>query len=407
MVSLNKATQIISLVFLYIILYLYIYNPYINILGVASVRLFYPIVFCAFFLMRELPIIVRKMLRSDVLILFLILLFVSARGIFGGDLSWLNRVISLFIDGYIVSAFIIALLKKYFRDKNLTEILYSNSIIAAIISFVCLLNPNFNDFIRSNFSSINQNFNFLAFRGYGLSAGLTFDYGMIQGLALSYCLFQKSKRSLLLIPIFLISILFNARTGIVIPALVLFYLLFIRLKIRYWMLAGILYVAFVSIMATDFFYENLRTFMWLEKGFEEITDSSNSATFDTLDRMIIWPSSIEGWIWGTGEDLFNNRYGRNSDIGYILQLNYGGLLLCFFILSWLLVILFRVKKYANKQYFIVVFFIIFAIVLGNYKGDIFSSNILTRVLLLLYVYSVYGSCIYIKKSLISNTIAHT
>ena len=56
--------------------------------------------------------------------------------------------------------------------------------------------------------------------------------------------------------------------------------------------------------------------MWLEKGFEEITDSSNSATFDTLDKMVIWPSSIEGWIWGTGEDLFNNRYGRNSDIGY-------------------------------------------------------------------------------------------
>ena len=44
--------------------------------------------------------------------------------------------------------------------------------------------------------------------------------------------------------------------------------------------------------------------MWLEKGFEEITDSSNSATFDTLDKMVIWPSSIEGWIWGTGEDLF-------------------------------------------------------------------------------------------------------
>ena len=49
MISLNKFTRIIGLVFLYIILYLYIYNPYINILGVASVRLFYPIVFCAFF----------------------------------------------------------------------------------------------------------------------------------------------------------------------------------------------------------------------------------------------------------------------------------------------------------------------------------------------------------------------
>ena len=49
MISLNKITRIIGLVFLYIILYLYIYNPYINILGVASVRLFYPIVFCAFF----------------------------------------------------------------------------------------------------------------------------------------------------------------------------------------------------------------------------------------------------------------------------------------------------------------------------------------------------------------------
>ncbi|MEI3469149.1 MAG: hypothetical protein V8Q76_10790 [Bacteroides intestinalis] len=357
--------------------------------------------------MKAFSTVVKKTLKLDVLVLFLILLFVSVRGIFGGELSWLNRAISLFIDGYIVSAFIIVLFKKYFKDKNLADILYFNSMIAAIISFVCLLNPNFNDFVRSNFSSINQDFNFLAFRGYGLSAGLTFDYGMIQGLALSYCLFQKSKKSLLLIPLFLVSILFNARTGIVIPALVLFYLLFIRLKIRYWMLAGILYVAFMFIITTDFFYENLRTFMWLEKGFEEITDSSNSATFDTLDKMVIWPSSIEGWIWGTGEDLFNDRYGRNSDIGYILQLNYGGLLLCFFILSWLLVILFRVKKYANKQYFIVVFFVVFAIVLGNYKGDIFSSNILTRVLLLLYVYSVYGSCIYMKRSLISSTIVHT
>ena len=99
MISLNKITRIIGLVFLYIILYLYIYNPYINILGVASVRLFYPIVFCAFFLMKELPIIVKKMLKLDVLVLFLILLFVSVRGIFGGELSWFNRAISLFIDG--------------------------------------------------------------------------------------------------------------------------------------------------------------------------------------------------------------------------------------------------------------------------------------------------------------------
>ena len=41
------------------------------------------------------------------------------------------------------------------------------------------------------------------------------------------------------------------------------------------------------------------------------------------------------------------------------------------------------------------------------KGIFFSSNILTRVLLLLYVYSVYGSCIYMKRSLISSTIVHT
>lgn len=105
----------------------------------------------------------KKTLKLDVLVLFLILLFVSVRGIFGGELSWLNRAISLFIDGYIVSAFIIVLFKKYFKDKNLADILYFNSMIAAIISFVCLLNPNFNDFVRSNFHLLTKILIFLLF----------------------------------------------------------------------------------------------------------------------------------------------------------------------------------------------------------------------------------------------------
>ena len=121
MISLNKFTRIIGLVFLYIILYLYIYNPYINILGVASVRLFYPIVFCAFFFMKAFSTVVKKTLKLDVLVLFLILLFVSVRGIFGGELSWLNRAISLFIDGYIVSAFIIDRKSTRLNSSHKTE----------------------------------------------------------------------------------------------------------------------------------------------------------------------------------------------------------------------------------------------------------------------------------------------
>ena len=132
------------------------------------------------------------------------------------------------------------------------------------------------------------------------------------------------------------------------------------------------------------------------EGFYEISDSvlgTDLATFNTLETLsenhLVFPKTFFDWLFGTGVNLYTATDIR-SDSGYIIQLNYGGLLFLSLIIGLLLHTVYNIKKYCNKNVFYMITFVLLTIVVCNYKGTLYSSNSVLRLYFLLYVY--FTSC---------------
>lgn len=373
---------------LHILLYLYIYNPYINVLGIQSIRLLYPLALILYIFKYNHFNRSFFLFKKEIFILVLWLLYTVWHTISGGDFTFTNIAFSLFFDGYCLSFCLYLLYTKCKLNVPIIDLLFSNAIIASCISLVLLLIPNMRQFVMEHFSSIDNTYAFLQFRCFGISAGLTFDYAILQGLALSYCLMvKKSYTNLLLIPLLLISILFNARIGIIAPLLIVLYLLFWKIKLKIWLYLGVFYILFLSLLQSNFFFDNIATFSWVEAGIEEIfnnlTGNGQGATMENLTSMHILPHNITEWLFGTGKNYFESPYGNNTDIGYFIQLMYGGISFLILNFSWLFCILFSLHSMLTRKQFHMLLFIVIIFLICNYKGSMFVSNCAVRAFMLL------------------------
>jgi hypothetical protein len=110
---------------------------------------------------------------------------------------------------------------------------------------------------------------------------------------------------------------------------------------------------------------------------------------ELTDNMIVIPDNIIPTLIGTGKDLFYGGYNEHSDIGYIIQLNYGGLIYCLLLLGLILYMSFRLRKYPNNQWFSYLF--LGTVLICNWKGYFIFTNIGFRLLSILYFYYILGS----------------
>lgn len=393
----QRSKSIIGIILFYIVLYIYIYNPAIRLLSLASLRLLYP--FMLLWLLRYSSNVKRMLdfYKKDFIYFVLLILFTFFYSVVGGDAIFFKNTLLLLLDGYVLGLFIVFINNRCFPNITIDQSLYTVSCIAALISLILFLSPGLNEFVRNNFSLEDTDRRYFLYRCFGFASGLTFDYGIIQGLALVYCIhFRRSVISRLLIPVFLLSVLFNARTGIIMPILYVVYNSIFKFKIKYWFLIIIIVCCVVALFNSEYYYEYENTLIWIMEGFYEISDSvlgTDLATFNTLETLsenhLVFPKTFFDWLFGTGVNLYTATDIR-SDSGYIIQLNYGGLLFLSLIIGLLLHTVYNIKKYCNKNVFYMITFVLLTIVVCNYKGTLYSSNSVLRLYFLLYVY--FTSC---------------
>ena len=241
------------------------------------------------------------------------------------------------------------------------------------------------------------------YRGYGISDGLLFSYPVIQGFCIGFILINVggSNWVLKLSMIFLfVSVFANARSGFVPAAIGLTLLL---LKPRILLKQGMLFFLFIFLFAGTIgvFVENnemLRTSLeWSKSTIDIFSDfllGENTENVDALlGDMVKWPSSFIEWILGSGENLFNVR-GRNTDVGYFIRLNYGGII---YMLSWMVLWIYMFRRLfpINKGIALLIFL---SLIYLNYKGDYFVVNPGSRFFFLIY------SLIIIDHSLFNNPL---
>lgn len=293
---------------------------------------------------------------------------------------------------------------------KIDKIIIDCAVLGALVTFYLILNPHYAFLLKSEILKYPEHLvNTFIYRGYGLSDGLLFSYPVIQGFCLAFILlgFYKHKIYYFFSIFLLIAIVSNARSGFF-PVFVSLFLLLLYNSKRFLKIAiSVVALGLLTFSSFEIFLEKnemLKTsFDWGMTTFDIIGDffsGKETENFDTLlINMIIWPNSIFSWVIGSGEYLFTG-FPKTTDIGYLLRLNFGGIIyLSFFVL---LCIYMAKRLYdVNKQMALLLFF---SLLYLNFKGDFFIVNPGSRFFLLIYVMCVLDKNVFIIKNKNSNRI---
>jgi hypothetical protein len=387
--------------FIIILLYLYIFQPpVINklfFIGLEAILFFFVLIMNTSAIYQRL-----KVFKVELTLLLLIIFHTLFRDALSGKVVYFDRFLAWGFQSFIVGLMILFLLRN--NKTSIINLLYWTALLAAVLSVMLLLFPAFDRFYESiqidSYYEIYESFE-VRYRAYGISENLTFTYSFIMGLFAGYSFFLVKRNLLFIIPmfIFVIAMIFNARIGIVGLLVLLTHSCFIQgnyrgiLKLVVGMLiSGV----FLNVLAT---YNNVliadlvvfSNLNWVSNFFVDIFSGDN-AEHSTLSVIfgdfIIFPDeSISELLIGTGESLFG-RVGQSSDLGFILQIYYGGFTFFALILVFISICTYRLCKTIGIFHWFTSFFFIMVVVL-NIKGFIFAATPGGRLLFFLYLYFIY------------------
>lgn len=347
-----------------------------------------------------------RIMRKEVFMFTFILLFVVIRSSLEGDMTYVNKTMMAYLNIIMVTPAMLLFAQKigYGSEEQFLRALLLVGTIATIISIVCLLNPPIQDYVRNQIVQVTEEeyiFN-NDYRGFGIASGYTSNYGFtlgfLSGLGCFYL--TQNKWFLYCIPLMIISGLVNCRTSFIIATVIIICFFISAQKKMYAIIVGCLGILLFSYFDAFILLFNLsdRTYAWLISFQQEMMDFAASGNLtasytgsELFGRMIIWPETVEQWIFGRGYDVFKARGGvGNSDNGWIRQLNYGGIMYLLIFYSIVIYMLRRLKLCKQWSY-LFVFLLVF--VITNTKTTAFPSTQLFTLMMLVYYYKVKRTAI--------------
>jgi len=127
--------------------------------------------------------------------------------------------------------------------------------------------------------------------------------------------------------------------------------------------------------------------LWVSKGYYDtisiFQNKAPSGDYSDLSKMIYFPENI---IFGSGKYIFTGKK-ITSDIGYILQIYYGGIIYLILIGTFFFALIKRISKILTWKHWFPIIALI-TIIISNFKGNFFASNPGIHTILLLYVFFI-------------------
>lgn len=388
-----KISGLVKHMFFWIIIYVYIYNPPFAFLPLSPKFFLYLLV---------IPFLIKVKFKrylgyfkALLLIIGVIILYSFLRefGLLKFELLLLN--ITFLFEILLIPIVIILLYESLEIRGELIFNLILVGFIASLFTLSMIIIPSLSDFIRYRLLRTDEYTEAVSLRTFGLAESLTFSYGIIQGLMAILVLFysKDNKKIVLLIPLFLVCILFNARIGFTAVILgVFFYYLYsfkiINLIVTFCMLS----ISYFILTQTNLFSGQKETVEWGLDFFTQSLDfltgtrSSNSNTFDTLfGEMMVLPSNESEWLFGNGVNIFGKSFGVTSDVGYIIQLYYGGIIYMSLMFSLVVCFFSYIKALPRKEFMLGSCFLLI-LLFCNIKGNIFIPIGILRLIVLMIIY---------------------
>lgn len=388
--------NILTIVFV-LLFYAYIYAPPFRAIPFGCDKLF--IIWAAIYLFNKhlfhnLLVIFQK----EFFLLSLICIFSTITTIINGtSLTSFCKYDFLFLLEAIPCAFFLYYLFNSKSIDNKFKIILYASFIAGVSTLFLILNPQLAFNLKQNILKYPESLlHTMLYRGYGFAEGLVSVYPIVQGYCIGLVLIRFNKTpqlfNFILIILLLLSIMTNARSGFVpvLIAIVLALIFKFKQSISIAAIGTILLLLLGSSILTFISNNDMlgQAFEWGNTTWSILGDilSGNIDQAENMnaltDSMIVFPKGTD-WIFGTGRSIILDEI-NNSDIGYIIRLNYGGV----FYLSielCLYIYMFRRSYMLNKLYAL---FIFLPIIYINWKGDFFIIHSLARFVFLLYVWMI-------------------
>lgn len=377
-----------------VFLYLFIYNPPFAFFPLTPLKVFYIFLLPCFFLNKRIMRLFFSFFSVEFLLLVVIVSYSVGIEFLNGvseNVFWSANLFMLLENFFFAFVFAYYLDKKY--GKNADVLFLIITIIAAAITLYLILNPNLNLNVKQTILVLDDVALNFQFRCFGIASSLTFAYAIVQGIAIALCL-ERIKSALvcsILFVLLCISIMFNARIGFVPIIFILFYLIFVEKrggKVLKILLIFSIFILFFMSTESSLDYE--QTIKWATSFFQEISDTilGNDSDMGTTNMdvlfndMIVLPDTFTEWIFGTGRSIYSSSI-QNSDIGYFIQLNYGGFVYCLFFILLVISLFFKTLKYRIEEKWFSYLFIV-TIIICSYKGLFLITNSGFRTLMLLY-----------------------
>jgi hypothetical protein len=352
---------------------------------------------------RKIIVLLRDF-KYELFILLILTGYVFIRGfIFGSDTSFFFGSLFFLIQIFPVSIWLYYYFSNfrslYFNQNENGFIIYLGiiAIIASLISIFCFIYPDFGYNIKFEILKYDERlWRYQSNRAFGLSDELLFSYSLVQGIIL-ICMISITKNIKIILTSFIliiISIILNARIGLIILVFLPFILIknhvFLKSIISAFLIFLLLNSSLISELLPNNFNYNIDYALRFFRG--TVDYFSGNKTYDSgnyealFGRMIVLPNTLSEWIFGTGENIFL-RSGRSSDIGYILMLNFGGIihLALFCLLS--IFMFYRLIR-SNSGLRIISYTLIFVFVISNIKGLFFAPKPGMKLFLIIYVFFI-------------------
>ena len=387
---------------LFIVLYLYIYNPIPRWPGFGfSVVL---MLFASVYVILNFSLS-RKYLRyykAELILSLLMIPYVLVVCLANGeeDMQVIIDLIIWVIMSTFVPIFLIRVLLVRCKGLVFWDALLFVGFVASLISCLALFVPGFNMFLRQIQLEIKGGISEeqMAFRFFGLAINLSSAYGYMQGLMASLCLLRldkSHKRYALYFLTMIISVIINARTGLVpIFFTVLYMVVKATLKCKIGQLFKLTIASAFAFVSASFIIRQL----------PEVTDFVMDF-FDQLSAMFLegesglekteyvtmlkFPETTSGFIFGEGRSLYGAGAWISSDIGYVNQIFLGGIIFAGALILYEIVLYRQILKFSKEKVFSTIFF--FSILVFNYKGfNFYAGGAYIKVWMLYYFVLIHN-----------------
>jgi hypothetical protein len=377
----------------FIILYLYIFAPPFQFLpfGTDKLVFFVAIVYITY---KKKWRNLHSIFKKEYALLLFILFFSFLRGFIGGEKTYAMYDFLLWGELITCAYFLYQLIDSKWGFQ-IDKVMIVCAIVASFISIFLILNPDLALNIKLYWlKSQEELIERFYYRGYGFSDGLFFAYPVVLGFCAGMIVMGIIKNKTVTICLFplLIAIFANARSGLI-PVFVSIILLLI-FNFKYFvnntlfsffilsLLSGAM-LAFINgneLLNTSFEW-GLSFFDIMIEFFLKGEKEENLSAL--LGEMLVFPKNELEWLWGSGEFIFTD-HKYTTDIGYLLRLNFGGILyslLFYALLFYMLLRLSRINKYMTCFLFI-------SLIYCHYKSDFFIVNPSSRFLFFVYTVSI-------------------